>query len=57
MRFRVKVRSKSKAPVEDESKVSLEKWGQQLVVRLLEVTHGQWLYRNVHVLCSLRSAG
>ncbi len=26
-----------------------EKWGQDLVTRLLEVTHGQWLYRNVQV--------
>ena len=24
-------------------------WAQGLVVKLLEVTHGQWLYRNVHV--------
>jgi hypothetical protein len=24
-------------------------WSQQLVVRLLEVTHGQWVYRNVKV--------
>ena len=23
-------------------------WGRDLVTRLLEVTHGQWLYRNVH---------
>ncbi len=27
----------------------LEKWTTGLVVRLLEVTHGQWLYRNVVV--------
>jgi hypothetical protein len=26
-----------------------EKWGKGLVTRLLEVTHGQWLYRNVQV--------
>jgi hypothetical protein len=26
-----------------------KKWGQDLVTRLLEVTHGQWLYRNVQV--------
>ena len=25
------------------------KWAQGLVTRLLEVTHGQWLYRNVQV--------
>ena len=24
-------------------------WCQQLVVKLLEISHGQWLYRNVHV--------
>jgi hypothetical protein len=27
----------------------LDKWATGLVVRLLEVTHGQWLYRNVVV--------
>lgn len=25
------------------------KWAKGLVVKLMEVTHGQWLYRNVHV--------
>ena len=30
-------------------RMSLDKWAQGLVVRLLEVTHGQWLYRNMHV--------
>jgi hypothetical protein len=25
------------------------KWGRDIVTRLLEVTHGQWLYRNVQV--------
>jgi hypothetical protein len=29
--------------------MSLESWGAGLVTKLLEVTHGQWLYRNVHV--------
>ena len=29
--------------------VSLDQCAQGLVVRLLEVTHGQWLYRNMHV--------
>ena len=24
-------------------------WAKGLIVKLLEVTHGQWLYRNVHV--------
>ena len=27
----------------------IDKWASGLVVRLLEVTHGQWLYRNVMV--------
>ena len=29
--------------------LSLDKWAQGLVVKLLEITHGQWLYRNIHV--------
>ena len=29
--------------------MSLNKWAQGLVVWLLEVTHGQWLYMNMHV--------
>ena len=28
-------------------------WASTLVIKLLEVTHGQWLYRNVHVHDSL----
>lgn len=32
-----------------ECKLSLNTWAKGLVVRLLETTHGQWLYRNVHV--------
>jgi hypothetical protein len=27
-----------------------ERWGRELVTRLLEVTHGQWLYRNVRYM-------
>ena len=27
-----------------------EHWGRELVTRLLEVMHGQWLYRNVQVM-------
>ena len=27
----------------------LESWTTGLITKLLEVTHGQWLYRNVHV--------
>jgi hypothetical protein len=26
--------------------MSLEKWSSGLITRLLEITHGQWLYRN-----------
>jgi hypothetical protein len=37
------------APVDGGGTLSLEKWGVGLVSKLLEVTHGQWLYRNVHV--------
>jgi hypothetical protein len=32
-----------------ESRVSIRRWAEGLVTKLLEVTHGQWLYRNVHV--------
>eukprot|EP00956_Cyclotella_meneghiniana_P012105 scaffold17184_cov44-Cyclotella_meneghiniana.AAC.1 len=28
---------------------TVKAWSAGLVVKLLEVTHGQWLYRNVHV--------
>ena len=28
------------------SRKSVEKWGTGLVTRLLEITHGQWIYRN-----------
>ena len=31
------------------SSLSLKKWTTGLITRLLEVTHGQWLYRNVQV--------
>ena len=29
--------------------MSTEAWASQLTVRLLEVTHGQWIYRNIQV--------
>ena len=29
--------------------LSLENWAKGLVIKLLEATHGQWLYRNVVV--------
>ena len=31
------------------AKYSVDKWARGLVTRLLEVTHGQWLYRNIQV--------
>ena len=36
------------------SRMSLDKWCTGLITRLLEITHGQWLYRNyiVHDLVS-----
>ena len=30
-------------------RLTVKAWSAGLVVKLLEVTHGQWLYRNVHV--------
>ena len=32
-----------------ECTLLLGTWAKELVARLLETTHGQWLYRNVHV--------
>ena len=29
--------------------VTLQVWTQGLITKLLETTHGQWLYRNIHV--------
>ena len=29
--------------------LSLNAWAKELVIKLLEITHGQWLYRNVQV--------
>jgi hypothetical protein len=35
-------------------RISADAWCAGLVTRLLEVTHGQWLYRNVHcTICLL----
>jgi hypothetical protein len=28
------------------SRLSLERWSSELIMRLLEITHGQWVYRN-----------
>ena len=43
----VKIQNK----VEDKGrcKLSVNSWSAGFVMKLLEVTHGQWLYRNVHV--------
>ena len=47
--------SKEIIPIQEDyvemggSMMSIDKWTQGLVTKLLEVTHGQWLYRNVHV--------
>jgi hypothetical protein len=37
--------------VEDagKCKMTVQNWSSGLMMKLLEVTHGQWLYRNVHV--------
>eukprot|EP00956_Cyclotella_meneghiniana_P010988 scaffold15408_cov41-Cyclotella_meneghiniana.AAC.6 len=32
-----------------QCKLTVKSWCAGLVLKLLEVTHGQWLYRNVHV--------
>ena len=37
------------ALVEADSKLTVENWAKELVIRLLEITHGQWLYQNVIV--------
>ena len=31
------------------SRLSAERWTEELITKLLEVTHGQWLYRNIQV--------
>jgi hypothetical protein len=35
------------AVTESVFRMSVETWAKELVIKLLEVTHGQWLYRNV----------
>jgi hypothetical protein len=35
------------AVTESVSRMSVETWAKELVIKLLEVSHGQWLYRNV----------
>ena len=47
--------SKEMLPIQREyiarggSRMTIVTWTHGLVVKLMEVTHGQWLYRNVHV--------
>ena len=43
------VRIQSQFLERSESRMTIRKWAEGLVIKLLEVTHGQWLYRNVHV--------
>ena len=43
------VSMQERALKQSESKVSIRQWAEGLVVKLLEITHGQWLYKNVHV--------
>ena len=43
------VEIQSKSQESEYHRMSLDKWGSQLVTKLMEVAHGQWLYRNVHV--------
>jgi hypothetical protein len=31
------------------SRVSLERWAQGLILKLLEAIHGQWIYRNIQI--------
>jgi hypothetical protein len=38
-----------KAEDNGRCKMMVKNWSAGLVTKLLEVTHGQWLYRNVHV--------
>ena len=42
------------ALVESPSKLTVDQWSKELVIRLLEITHGQWLYRNVMDLVTRR---
>ena len=37
------------ALVEAEPRLTVDKWAKELVIRLMEITHGQWIYRNVLV--------
>lgn len=43
------------ALVEAHSRMTVDAWAKELVIKLLEITHGQWLYCNVMV--HIRTAG
>ena len=43
------VKMQSETEDAGKCKLTVKGWSTGLVVKLLEVTHGQWLYRNVHV--------
>jgi hypothetical protein len=35
--------------IREGTRVSLEQWAQGLILKLLEATHGQWIYRNIQI--------
>ncbi len=35
--------------IREETRVSMEQWAQGLILKLLEATHGQWIYRNIQI--------
>ncbi len=35
--------------ISEGTRTSPERWAQGLILKLLEVTHGQWLYCNVQI--------
>ena len=37
------------ALVESESRMTVDTWAKSLVIKLIEISHGQWIYRNVVV--------
>ena len=43
------LRIQGKAEEERNFKLSLQNWGSGLVMKLMEVTHGHWLYWNIHL--------
>jgi hypothetical protein len=35
--------------IHEASRVSLERWAQGLILKLLEATHGQWIHGNIQI--------